>query len=272
MRIFGGRRLFSIGDLNTLAALVAFTVTALLIAALLPVASRLKLVDLPQGRKDHAQPTPVVGGVAMLAGSAVAMQLVPGQNPSLWAFLSAACVTVAVGMYDDRNDLRWFWRLGVHTLAALLVVYWGGVRVQQVGPLLGVQSTGLGFLSVPFTVFATVGLINAMNMIDGSDGLAGSLAFAALAMLSVAALYAGNPLMADRTLVVAAAVAGFLFWNLRFPWRNRARTFMGDAGSGFLGMVIAWVAFRLTQNPGHPVSPVLALWLLPIPVLGLALK
>ena len=259
--------MFSIGDLNTAAALVAFLVTTFLIAVLLPLAPRLGLVDLPQGRKDHPHPTPVVGGIAMLAGSAVAMMLVPGESPSLWAFMSAACVVVAIGMYDDRNDLRWFWRLGVQALAALAMVYWAGVRIQQVGPLLGVQSTGLGFLSVPFTVFAAVGLINAMNMIGGSDGLAGSLAFAALAMLCAAAMYAGNLLLADRTLVVAAAVAGFLLWNLRFPWRSRARTFMGDAGSGFLGLVIAWVAFRLTQNPGHPVSPVLALWLLPIPVM-----
>jgi len=120
---------------------------------------------------------------------------------------------------------------------------------------------------VPFTVFATVGLINAMNMIDGSDGLAGSLGFAALVMLCAAALYAGNLALANRALAVAGAVAGFLFWNLRFPWRTRARTFMGDAGSGFLGLVVAWVAFRLTQNPGHPVTPILAVWLLPIPVM-----
>ncbi|QIL20535.1 MraY family glycosyltransferase [Thermomonas sp. HDW16] len=250
-----------------MAAIVAFVATVLVVALLLPLAPRLGLIDLPQGRKDHMHPTPVVGGIAMLTGSATAMLFVPGESPSLWAFMSAACVIVAVGIYDDRHDLRWFWRLGVQILAALFVVYWGGVRVQQVGPLLGVQSTGLGFLSVPFTVFATVGLINAMNMIDGCDGLAGSLAFAALAMLCAAAMYAGNLLLADRTLVVAAAVAGFLLWNLRFPWRGRARTFMGDAGSGFLGLVIAWVAFRLTQNPGHPVSPVLALWLLPIPVM-----
>ena len=267
MRIFEDRLLFSIGDLNAAAALIAFTVAALLIAVSLPLAPRLGLVDLPQGRKDHAHPTPVVGGIAMLAASAVAMLFVPGETPSLWAFMAAACVIVVIGMYDDRNDVRWFWRLGVQALAALVMVYWAGVRVQQVGPLLGVQSTGLGFLSVPFTVFATVGLINAMNMIDGCDGLAGSLAFAALVMLCAAAMYAGNLLLADRTLVVAAAVAGFLLWNLRFPWRGRALTFMGDAGSGFLGLVIAWVAFRLTQNPGHPVSPVLALWLLPIPVM-----
>jgi UDP-GlcNAc:undecaprenyl-phosphate GlcNAc-1-phosphate transferase len=259
--------LFSIQDVNFFAALVAFVVTAVLIGLLLPIASQIGMLDLPEGRKDHDVPTPVVGGFAMLVGCGLVLLMMPRQAQVLWAFLAASTMIVAIGMYDDRHDLHWFWRLGVHALAALLMVYWGGVQVQQVGPLLGVQSTGLGVLSVPFTVFATVGLINAMNMIDGSDGLAGSLGLAALVMLGTAAMYAGNVLLADRVLVVAGAVAGFLFWNLRFPWRKRARTFMGDAGSGFLGLVVAWVAFRLTQNPGHPVSPVLALWLLPIPVM-----
>jgi UDP-GlcNAc:undecaprenyl-phosphate GlcNAc-1-phosphate transferase len=125
----------------------------------------------------------------------------------------------------------------------------------------------LGWLSVPFTVFATIGLINAMNMIDGADGLAGSLGLAALAMLAAAALYAGNAGLASRLSVLCGALAAFLAWNVRLPWRPRAKVFLGNAGSALLGLVIAWVAFRLTQNPGHPVNPVLALWLLPIPVM-----
>jgi UDP-GlcNAc:undecaprenyl-phosphate GlcNAc-1-phosphate transferase len=116
-------------------------------------------------------------------------------------------------------------------------------------------------------VFATVGLINAMNMIDGADGLAGLLGLAALAMLSAAAVYAGNAGLASRLSVLCGALAAFLAWNVRLPWRPRAKVFLGNAGSALLGLVIAWVSFRLTQNPGHPVNPVLALWLLPIPVM-----
>ena len=133
--------------------------------------------------------------------------------------------------------------------------------------LFGFGETSLGFLSVPFTVFATIGIINAMNMIDGADGMVGLLGLAALAMLCAASVYAGNTVLAERVSVLAAALAGFLLWNVRFPWRPRAKVFLGNAGSAFLGLVIAWVSFRLTQNPGHPVNPVLALWLLPIPVM-----
>src|SRR5690606_6829180 len=125
----------------------------------------------------------------------------------------------------------------------------------------------LGPLSLPLTVFATVGLINAINLIDGVDGLAGTLVLCALAMLCCAALYAGNASLAGQEMVLGGAVAGFLAWNFRVPGRARAAVFLGNSGSALLGLAIAWVSFRLTQNPGHPVNPVLALWLLPVPVL-----
>ena len=120
---------------------------------------------------------------------------------------------------------------------------------------------------MPFTVFATVGIINAINMIDGADGLAGLLVFSALLMLTAAAVYSGNVVIAERTIIMAGAVGAFLFYNMRFPWRNGASVFMGNAGSAFLGFVIAWISFRLTQGPSHPVSPVLALWFVPIPIM-----
>ena len=182
-------------------------------------------------------------------------------------FLLAATLLVLVGLLDDIYDLRWWWRILAQALAALIMVESGGVRIEQLAQIVGITGTGLGLLSVPFTVFATVGIINAVNMIDGVDGLAGSLVLAALVMLAAAALYAGNSILVERALIFGGAVAGFLAWNLRHPWLKRAKVFMGNAGSAFLGLVVAWVSFELTQNPGHPVSPVLALWLLPVPIM-----
>jgi UDP-GlcNAc:undecaprenyl-phosphate GlcNAc-1-phosphate transferase len=248
-------------------AVAAFVLAALLPWWLEPAARRLDLMDYPKGRKDHERPTPVTGGLAMAIASVLAYWAAPNLTPSIQAFCIAAVLLVAVGLWDDKHDLRWYWRILAQVLAALVVIFWGGVRVEQLGPLFGLGQTSLGFLSVPFTVFATVGIINAMNMIDGADGLAGMLGLAALAMLCAASVYAGNLVLAERVAVLCGALAGFLVWNLRFPWRPRARVFMGNAGSGFLGLVIAWVSFRLTQNDGHPVNPVLALWLLPIPVM-----
>ena len=233
-----------------------------------PVAKKLDLLDHPNdARKDHAHPTPVTGGIAILVGCLVAFFGLQADTSSLRAFCGAVVLLVLVGLWDDKYDLRWYWRILAQAVAALIMIYWGGVRVEQIGPVFGLGAMSLGWLSVPFTVFATIGLINAMNMIDGADGLAGLLGLAALSMLTAASIYAGNTLLAERTSVLCGALAGFLIWNIRLPWRARAKVFLGNAGSALLGLVIAWVAFRLTQNSGHPVNPVLALWLLPIPVM-----
>src|SRR5690554_370940 len=248
-------------------ALVAAALTWLVLKVLHPWAPRLNLLDFPLGRKDHVHPTPIIGGLAMLVGFLAVMGLlVPGHSPNTMLAFSAASLLVAgVGLYDDRYDMRWYWRVLAQAVAALIMIYGGGVRIENFGGAFGMGD--LGWISVPFTVFATVGIINAINMVDGADGLAGSLVAACLVMLAAAAMYAGNPSLARVSLVVAGVVFSFLLYNMRFPWQPRAKTFMGNAGSAWLGLVVAWVVFRLTQNSGHPVNPVLALWLIPIPVM-----
>ena len=251
------------------AAFAAALGAMLLVRLLDPVARRLGLLDHPtHDRKQHADPVPVTGGLAILAAAcAVIGFAMPEPDPgSMAGFVLGALLLTVVGILDDLHDLRWYTRVGMQTIAALLMVYVGNVRVEQLGALVGVHDTGLGFLSIPFTVFATVGLINAINMIDGIDGLAGSLVLVALLMLCAAGRYAGDTALAERALIFGGAVAGFLAMNMRFPWQPRARVFLGNSGSAVLGFALAWFSFRLTQNPGHPVSPVLALWLVPIPV------
>lgn len=248
--------------------LLAFACAWLLVWMLKPAAFRFDLLDHPRSaRKAHKTPTPVTGGLAMtIAAVAGGLFVWEGSQPMIGLMLGMLLL-LAVGLLDDLRDLRWYWRLLAQVAAALCLYYVGGVCVEQIGNALGFPGHTLGPLSLPLTVFATVGLINAINLIDGVDGLAGSLVFAALVMLCAAALYAGNGNLAGKVLILGGAVAGFLAWNFRFPGRARAAAFMGNSGSALLGLAMAWVCFRLTQNPGHPVNPVLALWLLPIPVM-----
>ena len=249
-------------------AAIAFAVTLILQKLLVPVAGRLDLMDYPKGRKDHAQPTPVIGGVAILAGIVLAaLCTLKVVDARIFGFLGAGTLLVVVGLLDDKYDLDWKLRILAQIIAALLMIYVGGVRVEYLGQVFGLENIVLGRLSVPFTVFATVGIINAVNMVDGADGLAGLLVVAALAMLAAAALYCGNDPVFNRSLVVMGAVSGFLLYNIRHPWQRYAKSFMGNAGSALLGLTIAWIAFQLTQNPAHPVTPMLALWLVPVPIM-----
>ena len=235
---------------------------------LMPVAYRLNLLDFPAGRKDHARPTPITGGLAMSIGVLVASWFTLEQmNLQFLAFCLGAGLLIGVGLLDDRFDLPWQVRICAQVAAATIMATMGEVRVEHLGSVFGLGDISLGPLSAPFTVFATVGLINAINMIDGADGLAGSLVLIALLMLVGVSLSADNTVLAQRMAIMVGAVAAFLWFNLRFPWRPQASVFMGNAGSAFLGFVIAWACFRLTQNPRYPVSPVLALWLIPVPVI-----
>lgn len=254
---------------GTIATLVGISaaMTAFLVFALQPVAYRLGLLDRPGGRKQHSVPTPITGGLAIALAVFVSLSLVDGNFNAFAAYAVAAALLVVVGLLDDALDLKWWWRLIAQASAALIMVYWGGVQVDYIGVLVFGQPLSLGHFAVPFTVFATVGIINAVNMCDGSDGLAGTLCLAGLAMMGLAAMYAGNELVVTSILPLIASVAVFLAFNMRFPWQRRARVFMGNAGSAFLGFSMAWVTFRLTQNGAHPVSPVLAPWLLAPPLI-----
>lgn len=247
--------------------IVGALTTVLALILLRPIAIRLDLLDHPGGRKDHEQPTPVIGGIAMALAILGGSLLSHGLPDRILVYAVCVSLLVALGLWDDRHDLDWRLRLAAQCGIVLIMIYGGGVRVENLGELFGLGRVDLGLWSVPFTVFATVGCINALNMADGSDGLAGLVTWAAMAMLAAAAAYAGNAILAERIALVLGALGGFLLFNMRFPWQPRAQVFMGNAGSAFLGFTVAWVSFRLTQTPGHPVTPILAPFLIAPPLL-----
>lgn len=245
----------------------SFSGVIALIYLLDPLARRIGLLDYPGGRKDHAAPTPVTGGLAIALGTIIPALLLTDVTPGLLGLGLAAIVLIITGVIDDLKDLRWQYRIMAQVVAALCIVVVGDVKVEAIGPVFGLGQMALGSLSIPFTVLATVGLINALNMADGLDGLAGSMALCALVMLIGGSIYSGNTELTHGLTVLAGAVAGFLALNMRAPWRKRAYVFLGNSGSAYLGLVIAWAAFRLTQNPEHPVTPVLAPFLIAPPVI-----
>lgn len=248
--------------------LLALVLVAALVPLCRPWALRAGLTDHPGGRKQHEAPTPTHGGLAILLAMVVGAVLFHDlASTAMAAFYLAGGLLVLVGVIDDRYDLDWKIRIGAQVLAALVMVYMGGVSVQQLADVVGVPGLTLGWLATPVTVFVVVGMINALNMSDGSDGLAGGQALVSVLLFTCFALYAGNILTAERLLTAAGAILGFLVWNMPRPGMPRAKAFLGDAGSMVLGFLIAWTAVRLTQNPAHPVSPVLGPWTIALPLI-----
>ena len=251
-----------------LRAALCFVLCARLLPLLIPAARRLQLVDHPGGRKQHDGAIPVIGGLVICAVATLSFGLFENfPNVRVAVFSFCMLMLVVVGQLDDRIDLAWPWRIGAQTLAALLVYFVAGVQATNLQDVFGFAGADIGLLALPFTIFVVVGVINALNMADGIDGLAGTLALVSLALFTGFALYAGNHATATRLLALGACVAGFLLWNFRFPWQPRARVFLGNGGSMLLGFAIAFVAVRLSQDPAHPVSPVLGPWTLALPLI-----
>lgn len=263
--------LFPTADFLKTAAIelvAAFSAVTAIIFLFQPFAGRLGLVDKPTGgRKDHGAPIPVTGGIAIAVGTILPALLLTPPDAQLVGLGVAAVILLVTGVLDDIYDIPWPLRVLAQVAAALSIVLIGGVKVANIGPVFGLAPLALGYLSIPFTVLATVGLINALNMADGIDGLAGSLCVCALTMLVAACFYSGNTELAHGLVVIIGAVIAFLAFNIRLPWRKRARIFLGNSGSAYLGLIIAWAIFRLTQNPVHPVTPVLAPFLIAPPVI-----
>src|SRR4051812_8439317 len=103
-------------------------------------------------------------------------------------------------------------------------------------------------------------------MMDGLDGLGGSMALVAFGWYAAAADFSGLDVQFKTALIFCGAIAGFLLFNLRFPWQPQARVFLGDAGSLMMGFALGWFAIDLTQGPGRTIPPIAALWVLLLPL------
>jgi UDP-GlcNAc:undecaprenyl-phosphate GlcNAc-1-phosphate transferase len=237
----------------------------------IPLAHRFDVVDRPGGHKQHDQVTPFIGGVgvflALLVSLTLASYFQPESSLQWLAVAVVGWVMFTTGLLDDLFQLSFKLRLLVQMAVALLMVFWGGVALLDLGSLAWGETLGLGYLAIPFTLFAVVGMINSLNMIDGIDGLSGSVSLVSLLLISLVAFTGGVPDYGLLALGLAGGVAGFLVFNLRYLSQHRARVFMGDNGTMLLGVLFAWMLTALTQGPSRAISPVAALWLLAVPLM-----
>ncbi|SCZ67270.1 hypothetical protein [Thiohalomonas denitrificans] len=240
-----------------------FSAAFALSVVLMPMARGAGWVDSPCVRKRHRGEVPLVGGVAIFlaiaAGTAFA---------GLWreyaVLLAFGAVLLACGLYDDVKPLSARFRFLAQGAAAVVAALVGGVVLHDVGNLVSTGVIALGVAAVPVTAFCFVGVMNAFNMSDGMDGLAGGLALVTLLSMSYLAVGIRH---AEFLTLAAGAVAGFLLLNMRSPVLGRAKVFMGDAGSLMLGGILAWFLIDLSQGADRAFSPSVALWLFALPLM-----
>lgn len=219
---------------------LAASISLLLTALLRRYALNKQIIDVPNARSSHTIPTPRGGGVAIVLTFLACLPVLGlfgwASPRALVAIGGAGALVAVIGFMDDHGHIAARWRLLGHFAGACWLLIWlGGLApLQMFGFTLNLQ-----WFSYIVAAFYSVWMLNLYNFMDGIDGIASVEAITACVGMAVLAALAGVPDLMALPLLLAAATAGFLFWN--FP---PAKIFMGDAGSGFLGIVLAGLSLQ----------------------------
>ena len=225
--------------------IAAFAVAAVLSYFFTPpvknFAHKVGAIDVPKdARRMHKKPIPRLGGLAIYGGFLCSILIFGQLDETMLCVLLGAAIIVALGIFDDVLALGAKLKFVVQIVAAAIPVCIGDLQIglfTNLNPLSDTPFVHLGILAVPATIIWIVGITNAVNLIDGLDGLAvGVSSIAAITMLAVA-LLTGNMPIAITMAALAGSCIGFMPYNL-----NPAKIFMGDTGSTFLGYMLATVS------------------------------
>jgi len=228
------------------------------------------LVDIPdRSRKFHKRATPLTGGIGILLAVIISTEIyldmnnLKGYMPEFSQKLYIASIPLLIlFIIDDFKSLRPLYRLIIQVTLSLYVIFSTDIYLSNLGNLFGFGEIQLGILSIPFTIFCVVGIMNAFNMIDGINGLCAGCAIVALLFIG---FYSG--LMYDSVLlIIIGSMIGFLIFNLRFFGKKRG-VFLGDSGSNLIGFWVAWSAIYSSQNTTYQVEAITMLWFVSIPLL-----
>jgi undecaprenyl-phosphate alpha-N-acetylglucosaminyl 1-phosphatetransferase len=239
-----------------------------LILVLTPFAGRMRLLDLPDQRKRHREPTPMVGGIAIYL-ALMAVLLVVSPPAKLAWMMASATILVIVGFLDDVFDLGWRTRLAAQFGATCLMIFGSGLYIESLGfNVWGLDQ--LGWFGIGLTIFAVLCLTNGFNMLDGVDGLSAGHVLVVIGSLAAVQMLNHGTLAQPLWLSVLAAVV-FAFWLVNMSLTPLKKVFLGDAGSLLLGFVVCWLLVYYSQEPIAAVVPAAVLWCTALPVMDTAL-
>ena len=250
----------------SLGLLIATCITPLVIIW----ARRHDFIDQPNARTIHQKPIARIGGIAIII--AVLLAVLPSlaiQNQigerfrdmglEIWTLLGTSTFIFFVGLYDDLKHVRVRTKLAAQSLA-VVVVLTVGIRIEHI-TIRDLFSIQMGWLSYPVTAFWIIGVCNAINLIDGLDGLAAGIITIACAVIAILSIWQGNVVLAVLMLALMGALIGFLLFNF-----HPARIFMGDCGSLFLGFIIATASVITASKAEALVGVGLPMLVLGIPI------
>ena len=248
--------------------LVAFVSTFGFIAICYNFAVSINLVDRPGNRKKHQGEIPLIGGIAVVFGFSLACLLSAGGLTEWRPLFFCMIPLVVVGVMDDHGDVSVSKRVGMQVISCLVMIYYGNVRINNFGDLAGFgHPITFGGLESVVTVFCVVGVINALNLIDGIDGLCASLCLVTFGGIFTLAKLTGFSVSVSLLVYFSAALFAFLIVNLGLTQRIVKKVFLGDAGTTIIGFFLCWHLIRMSNGDNALFRPITAVWLLALPIM-----
>lgn len=230
--------------------IIAYAASAVVYQPILKIAIDKSIVDSPDRRKLQKRPVPVMGGIAVFFGIVVGLCFYKTfiEYTSLFPVLGAMMIMLYFGAIDDCNGLRARTRLLMEMGVALLICYGTKSCMDQFDGFLSVGTLALG-VAVPLSVFAFMGIVNSINMIDGVDGLASSLCIFILAGFGLYFYLAHDYSYAALAAVSIGGALPFMFHNL---FGNRSKMYLGDSGTMMIATVLASMVIRTMSSDFVP--------------------
>lgn len=223
--------------------LILCFITSILITPLIKkLAFKVGATDRPNQRKVHEKVMPRLGGLAIYISFLAGLLIMNPESPYHLAIVAGSIIIVLTGVLDDIFELQARYKFINQLVAALIVVLWGGIDVDFINLPFGGRLE-FGSLSVPITILWIVGVTNAINLIDGLDGLAAGVSSIALISISGMAIVMGDAYVMTIGFLLLASTLGFLIFNF-----HPAKIFMGDTGALFLGYMIAVLSLLGFKN------------------------
>ena len=243
-----------------LMAFIPFIFVALTIPFIKKIAVHVGAIDVPNERKVHKTPMPRLGGLGIYAGFLLGYMIFGEHTPTMNSILIGSFVLIITGIIDDIKPLKASYKLIGQVIAALIVVFYGGLLLRDVS-FFGFYFE-FGIWSYLITILFILGCINCMNLIDGLDGLAGGVSSIFFLTIGIIAYFQGRiGLSVVLTFIMLGSTLGFLVHNF-----NPAKIFMGDSGSMFLGFIISVITL-LGFKTIITSSIIIPLFILIVPIL-----
>lgn len=225
------------GSTNLFNVILMTIIPFVFVVSIIPLVQKIALhigaMDIPDKRKVHNKPMPRLGGLGIYAGFLLGYMIFGEQTTQMNSILIGSFVLLITGIIDDIKPLGAKYKLIGQVLAALIVVFYGGIILKDIN-FFGFNMI-FTWLAYPITILFILGCINCMNLIDGLDGLAGGISSIFFLTIGIIAYLQGRTgLTVVITFIMLGSTLGFLMHNF-----NPAKIFMGDSGSMFLGFIIS---------------------------------